>query len=426
MLLAHGFPPRETAGTERHTEALANALRARGHKVTVVAATRSPGAAQYSREVSPGLIRIVNNVSTRALADGESDPNIDAALAEIESELRPDVIHAHHIQFLSSTAKLSAPTVVTLHDEWAWCPAGGLGLKKGEDICDGPQAHACADCHADWRPRPSTSARLLTKGAGALAPFIAPHRLHSWYKRLPSRLRPSAISRGQAPESPQAAAYRNETVMAWFASADARIAPSAHLQQKAESMGLPHVKVVRHGLGDDWFDTPRSTHPRSGLVSIGTVAYHKGTDRVVEAWRSVFPNARVDLKLFGPILDPDAAMGHPVGRVLTADEVRQTLSQSRALLLGSRWPENAPLIILEARASGCPVIAPDLGGIAELIEDGIDGFLFDSDDPRGIEIALQRLEASEPLTPRSPPHFAEAVTAIEAIYRQITGSDRCE
>ena len=33
LLIAHGFPPRETAGTERHTEALANELRARGHEV---------------------------------------------------------------------------------------------------------------------------------------------------------------------------------------------------------------------------------------------------------------------------------------------------------------------------------------------------------------------------------------------------------
>jgi len=426
MLLSHGFPPRETAGTERHTEALAAALRSRGHAVTVVAATRAPGAPQYSREISPGLIRIVNNVATRALVDGESDANIDSAMAEIEAEIRPDVVHVHHLQFLSSTAQFTAPTVVTLHDEWAWCASGGLGLRNGNTLCDGPEPMACSECHANWRPRPSKSARWLTKSAGLISPFIAPQRLHGLYKRIPASFRPSPIDRGQPPESPRAAAYRNQKVMEWFAAADVRIAPSEHLQKKAESVGMPKVQVIRHGLDADWFGPPKASKPRAGLVSIGTVAHHKGTDRVVESWRRVFPNGQIKLELFGPVLDPDAALGHPVGRILNRAEVRQALTCSKALLLGSRWPENAPLIILEARASGCPVIAPDLGGISELIDDGIDGFLFDPDDPEGMDHALRRLDNSDPIRPRPPPRFEESVTQIETIYRQLSRGASCE
>ena len=425
MLLSHGFPPRETAGTERHTEALASALRSRGHQVTVVAATRSPGAPQYSRETSPGLIRIVNNVATRALADGESDPNIDASLAEIEADLRPDVVHAHHLQFLSSTAQMTAPTVVTLHDEWAWCPSGGLGLRDGNHICNGPVPSDCSPCHASWRPRPSQSARLLTKGAGILAPLIAPHKLHSLYKRIPASLRPNPIDRGESPETADAAAYRNDRVMAWFASADVRIAPSVHLQKKAQAMGLPPVQVIRHGLSSDWFKDSPFNGPRKGLVSIGTIAYHKGTDRVVEAWRNAFATQNTPLTLHGPILDAEASLGHPVGPILSPAQVHQTLSQSRAMIMGSRWPENAPLIILEARASGCPVIAPNLGGISELVVDGVDGFLFDSDDPKGIETALLRLDASGPLNPRPPPRFDDAVDEIETIYHQLVRNRSC-
>jgi len=376
--------------------------------------------------MSPGLIRIVNNVATRALADGESDANIDSAITEIEAEIRPDVVHVHHLQFLSSTIKISAPTVVTLHDEWAWCAAGGLGLRNGTTLCDGPEPQACSDCHANWRPRPSKSARWLTKGAGLISPFIAPHRLHHLYKRIPAGLRPSPIERGQPPESPRAAAYRNQKVMEWFAAADVRIAPSEHLQKKAESVGMPTVNVIRHGLSADWFGQTSDSGIRLGLVSIGTIAHHKGTDRVVQSWRRVFPDGHVTLELFGPILDPEAALGHPVGQILNRDEVRQTLRRSRALLLGSRWPENAPLIILEARASGCPVIAPDLGGISELVHDGIDGFLFDPADPEGMDNALRRLDSSEPITPRKPPLFEESVTQIETIYRQLSQRKTCE
>ena len=129
MLVAHGFPPNETAGTERHTAALAEALERRGHRVTVVAATRRPGDDQYREINESNVIRIVNNVATRPLTEGESDPIIDRMMADIEARIRPDIVHVHHIQFLSSTMHFQAPTVVTLHDEWAWCASGGLGLQ---------------------------------------------------------------------------------------------------------------------------------------------------------------------------------------------------------------------------------------------------------------------------------------------------------
>jgi glycosyltransferase involved in cell wall biosynthesis len=394
--------------------------------VTVVAATRSPGADQYSREVSPGLIRIVNNIATRALADGESDPNIDRAIQDIESEIKPDVIHAHHIQFLSSTTRFNAPTVVTLHDEWAWCAAGGLGLRDGHEVCPGPEPQSCSQCHAKWRPRPSSSARLLTKSASLVARWVPPHQLHRLYKQIPASWRPNPVHRGEHPESARAAEHRNKTVMKWFSKADVRIAPSEHLQLKAEAMGLPPVRVIRHGLSAEWFQPTASTAPRFGLVSIGTIAFHKGTDRVVSAWRSVCNGREEPLHLYGPVLDQEAALGHPIGPVLSSEDVRRTLWRSQALVIGSRWPENAPLIILEARAAQCPIVAPNLGGISELIEHGVDGFLFDSHQPDGLENALHQLFSSKPLRPRPPPQFSEAVMQIEAIYRQLTGSTSCE
>ena len=214
--------------------------------------------------------------------------------------------------------------------------------------------------------------------------------------------------------------------MNWFSKADVRIAPSEHLQLKAEAMGLPPVRVIRHGLSSEWFQPVATTGPRLGLVSIGTIAFHKGTDRVVSAWRSVCKDREETLHLYGPVLDQEAALGHPIGPVLNPADVRQVLWCSQALVIGSRWPENAPLIILEARAAKCPIVAPNLGGIRELIEHGVDGFLYDSDEPDGLENALRRLFSSEPLSPRPPPQFSEAVNQIESIYRQLTEPSPCE
>jgi glycosyltransferase involved in cell wall biosynthesis len=420
LLVSHGFPPRETAGTERHTEALATELRERGHRVNIVAATRAPGRPQYEQIEERQVVRIVNNIATRALSDGESDRAIDQFMKEMEDRFQPDIVHVHHLQFLSSTMKFKAPTVATLHDQWGWCAAGGLGLQNGERLCPGPTPEACAHCHAQWRPAPSAVAQILTQSAGWLSPVVPPDMLHAWYKKIPARLRPSPI-RGQAQEeSPRAAAHRNRCLLAWFKSIEAIIAPSTHLAKLAEKQDLGPVEVIPHGLMKEWF-TPRTEVPEDApFVHLGTIAHHKGTDRVVRAWRKAFLNGGPPLQINGPILDPGAAIQHPVGPVLNPEEIRDALQTARALVIGSRWPENAPLIILEARAAGCPVIAPDVGGIAEIVKHGRDGLLFHDDD--GLVQALQVAAQSQLPTPQPPPEFAATVTAIEEVYRRAMGS----
>ena len=419
LLIAHGFPPRETAGTERHTEALAASLKQRGHRVMVASATRAPGRPQYERMIEGDVARIVNNIATRALADGEVDPAIDQFMTETESAFQPDVVHVHHLQFLSSTMRFSAPTVVTLHDQWAWCAAGGLGLRNNEAVCEGPEPSSCAACHAHWRPLPSTTARWLTRGAGFMSPLIQPDRLHRLYKRIPPSLRPSPLRGNAATESARAAAHRNERVLGWYRSAAACIAPSSHLANLAMKHGLGPVEVIRHGVDATWLVPSGERPPDAPFVHLGTIAHHKGTDRVVLAHRSLSGPSVPKLLLHGPILDPDAACGHPVGRILNSTEVGETLRSARALVLGARWPENAPLIINEARAAGCPVIAPAIGGIPELIDDGIDGILWNPKDDSDLVRAMETLLARPEMTPNPPPKFEAQVDRIETVYRRV-------
>jgi len=183
----------------------------------------------------------------------------------------------------------------------------------------------------------------------------------------------------------------------------------------ATANGLGSVEVIPHGLSKEWFQ--HTDHPRESFVHLGTIAFHKGTDRVVRAWREACPEQAPGLLLHGPILDPEAASDHPVGPVLNPTEIRQTLQTARALVLGSRWPENAPLIILEARAAGCPVIAPNVGGISEIIEHGRDGLLYENDEE--LIAALRLASEATPTQPHPPPRFEDQVNQIESIYRRL-------
>ena len=91
-------------------------------------------------------------------------------------------------------------------------------------------------------------------------------------------------------------------------------------------------------------------------------------------------------------------MGERV-RVLGArssEEVRATLAEARVFALASvRLPsgrmEGIPVALMEAMASGVPVVATRLSGIPELVQDGVTGLLVEPRDPHGLATAMARL-----------------------------------
>ena len=97
--LIHGFPPRETAGTERATARLVPALGQRGWSSHVLAATRAPGQAQYSRLDEQGITRVVNNWTRPDLSEGGRDRVMEQRLEEVVQEVQPDLVHVHNTAF---------------------------------------------------------------------------------------------------------------------------------------------------------------------------------------------------------------------------------------------------------------------------------------------------------------------------------------
>lgn len=82
---------------------------------------------------------------------------------------------------------------------------------------------------------------------------------------------------------------------------------------------------------------------------------------------------------------------------LTRDQVLAQQRRSRAVLVPSRWHENNPMSLLEARAVGAPAICTDMGGLPEMVEDGVDGFVVPPANVQALAEAIRRLAGSRTL-----------------------------
>lgn len=75
-----------------------------------------------------------------------------------------------------------------------------------------------------------------------------------------------------------------------------------------------------------------------------------------------------------------------------SDQVPQHLAQAGIFVLCSRY-EGLPLSIIEAMCAGLPIVATDVGGVRELVEDGVNGLLVPAGDHEALSRCLDRLQA---------------------------------
>lgn len=399
LQLVHGYPPRERAGTEVYAARLADRLRALGHDVHTLAATQRPGAPMYTLEEEPGLGRVVQNAPYAGIRAGERDRAVEHIVEALTARTRPHLILVQHLRGLSCRLPVEVPVAWMLHDAWAWCPAGGLLLRDGAP-CPGPGV-ACPACASRW----AKDGLLIDAAlgiAGRLSRVVPAEALHRAYRRLPASLRATA-ARGSRQLSPQALASRDANIRALAARAKL-YAPSTWLAEAAAKQGFPRPEVLPHGI-----DAPRLSRRDGPFVFLGTIAPHKGPALVVEAHRRSGMSRQ--LIIHGPP-GPDAAYNAAVPSRGPVDDPFPLLAGARALILGSIWPENAPLVVLEARAMGCPVVAPAIGGLPEIVTDGVDGWLYPPGDLDALAACLRRIEQEPSLPVTRPPSFADHVDRL--------------
>jgi glycosyltransferase involved in cell wall biosynthesis len=87
------------------------------------------------------------------------------------------------------------------------------------------------------------------------------------------------------------------------------------------------------------------------------------------------------------------------------------------------WPEPFGLVAIESLACGTPILARRVGGLAEIIRDGVDGFF--GDDVTQLAFQVPRIEDLDRLAIRESviERFSARRMAdgYEAVYRRVTG-----
>jgi glycosyltransferase involved in cell wall biosynthesis len=241
-------------------------------------------------------------------------------------------------------------------------------------------------------------AGLFARPQARLAGARALHTLHGVPEEIAVRL-----GRADAPALPGTSRVRS----AWFrwgyprvetllASLGHVIVPSHALAAFLFDHGLARkrVHVVPHGIAPTARKRRDRTDSRLRLVTAANLEHWKGIDVLLGACARVGTQVRLDV--FG-----DGALREDL--TLRARELRldaelhgfvadasDRFADADVFVLPSRG-DNAPLAILEAMATGLPVIATRVGGIPELVSDGETGLLVEPDDEQELARAIDAL-----------------------------------
>ncbi len=297
---------------------------------------------------------------------------------------KPDLVHCHNIyhqltpSIIGAAKRRGVPVALTLHDYKPVCPVYNR-LRHGTpcSLClDGNFRHVLSNRCAD----------------------------HSLLK--------SAMMYAEAVVQRQLGSYEN---------VDAYIAPSQFMAE-AISHRIPKERVHLLYNGIDTSSVQVSNSDEGYALYLGRLSAEKGVETLLKAHAAASGQWPLVVAGTGPLeagLKLKYQQAEFVGHV-TGDRLKAVIEGAAVLVIPSEWYENCPMSVLEAMSYGKPVIGSRMGGIPELVVDGVTGLLFKAGDAYDLEACLNKLMSDVGLRRRLGTQARQRVESEFSLKRHNT------
>lgn len=373
LVAAHNHPALHPGGTEIFAHDLFRAYQRAGCEALFLGATN-----HIHREARPGTSfqSIGTNGDEILLWSGHFDRffmsqvdlyGIVPDIVELLRDFRPDVVHLHHLLLLGAEfphiVRRTLPEcriVMTLHDYYPICHHDGLMVR--------------------------TTSKELCHGA-------SPDRCHSCFKEI-------ALDKF---------VLRERHLKSLLSAVDGFVSPSEFLKQRYVDWGISEhlISVIPNGQPEraevKKRDVTQRTKPVFGYF--GNLNPWKGATVLLEAAKQLISeDFEFELRVHGAAPFQSESFVADIDRLFAEtsptvqrrgayrrEDIAGLIATVDCAIMPSIWWENAPLVIQEAQGQDCPVITSNIGGMAEMIEDGVNGLTVPPNDPMALAAAMRRI-----------------------------------
>lgn len=374
LMLTDYFPPHTGGGVERVAFELGTRLARRGHLVSVLTIRTCPGAAVECEE-GLQISRIPGTDLTRRLGlQQAASLRVPDTIARSIRSFKPDVVHAHNLFFRTTEAAAflrsfhRVPLVTTVH----------LGQQEG-----GGRLFASL-----VRAYESTIGRFIIRRSDhtiAVSEAVAAHVRHLGGHRVP-------------------------------------------------------ITVIPNGVDTEVF-APSLNGTGAGpvILFVGRLVPNKGPDTLLRAAPAILaqnPQATFIMVGDGPLRNrlakraKDLSLDSTVHFLGIRHDVPDLMRQATIMVRPSTT-EGMPLTVLEAMASGLPIVATPAGGTPEIVHNGVTGFIVPAGDEDALATRINDLLAEPGRAAemgrrgreiaRTRHSWDAVAAATESVYTEVTG-----